>query len=300
MSAVAPVTPIGALPVFTARQSALGRQPRWSTSDGRREWVGSACAMRTNVVHLVKALRTPTISNHEPAGPCPKSQRLTSPAPRRPPRPRAHVCPTWVDHIGLLSKRYLEKLSAREWGSRKHLQRRWENFQKSQVKVKTSDSNPASATTLARYLDVTTKTIAALAGAGIVKRLAHGKYDLEQSVVGYARHLKARERAPASESLTAERVRMLKLRADREQFEFERERRLWIEASEVERGLGAVAAYLRRTMLAIPSRIAGVDRRTMAEVDREIRLALTEVAQGKAYAGVSLPGLGDEGDGHGN
>jgi hypothetical protein len=53
-------------------------------------------------------------------------------------------------------------------------------------------------------------------------------------------------------------------------------------------------------MLAIPSRLGGVDRRVMAEVDREIRLALTEVSQGNVYADVSLPRLAEEGDSHGN
>jgi hypothetical protein len=75
--------------------------------------------------------------------------------------------------------------------------------------MKTSDSNQVSATALARHLDMTTKSVATLAKAGIVKRLAHGKYDLEQSVVYYVRHLKARERAPAADSLTAERARLL-------------------------------------------------------------------------------------------
>ena len=94
-----------------------------------------------------------------------------------------------------------------------------------------------------------------------------------------------------------ERVR-LQMKADAAEFALEREKKLRLPAAEVERGLSAVAQYLRRCMMAIPVRLS-VDRRVMAEVDREIHLALTEVSQGHDYGGVSLPRLGGEGDGHG-
>src|SRR5271165_2516326 len=120
---------------------------------------------------------------------------------------------------------------------------------------------------LAQRLGLTPTTISKLGGDGVLVRVGRGRYALWPSIRGYLKHVSAA--ASGRESASArERTRLLRLRADRAQFELERERGSFLPAAEVERGLGAVAAYLRRTMLAIPSRIAGVDRRTMAEVDR--------------------------------
>ena len=140
---------------------------------------------------------------------------------------------------------------------------------------------------LARRLGLSANAIAKLGSSGVAVKADRGKFLLWPSTRAIVAHLSA-SAAGRDSPVTQERVRLLKMRADSAELALERERKLWLPAAEVERGLSAVMGYLRRTMLAVPSRLSGVDRRVMAEVDREIRAALNQIADGRGYGGAEL------------
>jgi hypothetical protein len=142
--------------------------------------------------------------------------------------------------------------------------------------------NEVSASVLARHLDVTSKTVAALANAGTVKRTAHGRYNLEQSVRGYVRHLRASGRGPAFEGVTAQRSRLLKLQGDRIEAEIERASSEWVPKVEIGRQWAARFAGIRSAILAWPAGCSAfLDRDTLARLDAEARELLSDIADGK-------------------
>ena len=67
-----------------------------------------------------------------------------------------------------------------------------------------------------------------------------------------------------------------------------------IDAADMEAAYTSAMKYLRGGMLTIPNRLTGVDRRVKAEVDREIRAVLTDLASSRPVGGFTL--RGGEGD----
>ncbi len=92
----------------------------------------------------------------------------------------------------------------------------------------------------------------------------------------------ARKAGPAD--LTDGRARLVQLQADQAQFKLERERGLYVLAADVERTWSHDWRSVQQHMLAVPSkiqqRLTGLTRHDIEEIDRTIRDALTEAADG--------------------
>jgi phage terminase Nu1 subunit (DNA packaging protein) len=148
---------------------------------------------------------------------------------------------------------------------------------------------------LGKILRMSERTSREYAKKKIFVRSGRG-FDRDASIGRYVEHLRAervgKRGVGAGETLQAERAALLRMQRERVEFELQREKGLWIEAAEVEVGLGAAMHFVRGAMLSIPQRL-GVDRRTMNLVDREIRDVLTDVANGHDVAGYSLRGKAD-------
>ena len=75
---------------------------------------------------------------------------------------------------------------------------------------------------LARLLGVTAKTLSVWAGSGVVVRRTHGKYDLAESVERMWALVKAKGGEGPASAVATVRARLLRLQADRAQFEIDR------------------------------------------------------------------------------
>jgi phage terminase Nu1 subunit (DNA packaging protein) len=149
-----------------------------------------------------------------------------------------------------------------------------------------AESETVNATELADLLSVSRKTIAEWAASGIVVRVAHGKYNLRESVRGFAKHM--RERGPAGDAtavaaVASHRGELLKIQAERAKFQLEQEREEWVTIADVEAHWASALRTLRSGVMAIPARVAarvpGLSREMVYEMDQEIREALTELAR---------------------
>ena len=87
---------------------------------------------------------------------------------------------------------------------------------------------------------------------------------------------------------TKGRARDIAARAGISEYKLARLRGELLLAADMERAYASAMRYLRGSLLAVPKRLGGVDRRTMAEVDREIRECLTELANSREFAGFNL------------
>jgi phage terminase Nu1 subunit (DNA packaging protein) len=145
---------------------------------------------------------------------------------------------------------------------------------------------PVTGADLAKILGVTRSTVTNLAVDGVLPKVGRGLFDVPTCVQGYMKH---RERLaggddPAATSLTAERSRLARLKAD----QAEREARIrageLIEVRAIVPAWLAVANTVRTRMLAIPTRLATrmVGLKTAVEVEstlrKEIHAALAELA----------------------
>jgi phage terminase Nu1 subunit (DNA packaging protein) len=135
---------------------------------------------------------------------------------------------------------------------------------------------------LADFLGVTSQTISAFANDGKVVRVSRGKYDLRASIQTYVAHLREVAAARGGEAgvldLVQERARLAKEQADQTAMKNAAMRREMLSADEVEREWSDICRKIRSGLLALPSRIrqrAGLDAKTTAEIDREIRDTLT-------------------------
>ena len=145
----------------------------------------------------------------------------------------------------------------------------------------TTQKNEVSATLLARHLDLTTKSIASLAQAGVVARLAHGRYDLEKSTIGYVRHLRA-SRTPAAAEVASERAALLRLQRERSEFEFGKQKGEYVAFSEMDRTVADIITAVRAAVMTIPERISpslGHSRETYVALKEELRRILTDLAK---------------------
>ena len=145
----------------------------------------------------------------------------------------------------------------------------------------TTQKNEVSATVLARHLDTTLKTIAALAQAGTVVRLSHGKYDLEKSVTGYIRHLRS-SRTPAAAEVATERAALLRLQRERAEFEFAKTRKEYLPLAEVNAAGESVVRCRRMAVMSIADRVGpsvGLSREGYFALKEECRIILTDLGK---------------------
>ncbi len=147
--------------------------------------------------------------------------------------------------------------------------------------MKTEPQNEVSTTVLARHLDVTTKTIASLAQAGVIVRTAHGRYDLQKSVVGFVRHLRS-SRTPAASEVATERAALLRLQRERAEFEFAKTRKEYLPLAEVNAAGESVVRCCRMAVMSIADRIGsgvGLSREGYFALKEECRIILTDLGK---------------------
>jgi len=144
---------------------------------------------------------------------------------------------------------------------------------------------PETVTTadLADLLGISTRMVTQLAQRGTIRRLQAGVWPARESVRSYCAHLRdgAAGRTDST-SLTAERVRVATAQADALEMKNAVARRLMIPAREVESEWSSILRGVRVAVLAIPSRVQQrlhhLTSTDVAAIDREIRDALTEIA----------------------
>lgn len=139
-----------------------------------------------------------------------------------------------------------------------------------------------SAGGLARHLDVTSRRIQELAAAGIVRRLARGRYDLDASRMGYVRWLReqAEGRVP-NRALYDARRRREEARARHEELEVARIEGELLPRGPSEKLVASLASRTVTRLFAIPTKLAPLvyAAETVAEVQALIREALEEACQ---------------------
>lgn len=149
-------------------------------------------------------------------------------------------------------------------------------------------SELVTAAVLARWLGVTPKTVRELAKRGVVVKAGRGLYVLEDSVRNVIADMRKTASARGDEkslaSIRDEKIRLTRAQAQHAELRNAQLRGELVEAAAVEAEWSSVLRTVRATMLAIPSRAAHrlphLTPHDLAEIDRQIRDALVEIADG--------------------
>lgn len=140
-------------------------------------------------------------------------------------------------------------------------------------------------TELADLLGVTPRTVTGLAREGVVVRAGRGVYLLAPSVKNYCERLRemAAGRGSDSEALTGERIRLVKLQADKAELDLAERRASLFSAAEIADGWRKIVRTARAALLAVPARCGSkmphLTVRDVSLIDAELREALSEVAE---------------------
>ena len=143
----------------------------------------------------------------------------------------------------------------------------------------------ASGSEMAALFGISTRTVTDLAASGIFVRVGRGRYDVQASVRNSYHHLRevaAGRGEKATDPLHEQKVRLAKLQADRAEREAEVEAGNLITADEAEREWGGMCALFMRTMMGLPTAIAGViphlTRHETTVIEDVVREALNRCA----------------------
>jgi len=151
--------------------------------------------------------------------------------------------------------------------------------------------------TIAKLLDLTERRVQQLARDGVIPKADNGRYDLVQAVRGYIKYLRDRAQgngAPADAH--AERARLTRLKADREEIELFQLRGELVPVDEAAALLEQVIVACRSRILAIPTRAAPlVARKRKAAEVREILTRVTDEALHE-LAAIDVDTLGGDGE----
>lgn len=145
---------------------------------------------------------------------------------------------------------------------------------------------------MARLLGVTANRVRTLTRDGLLVKAAPGRWDVRASLTRYLERLRiiaARAGAPAAgggdaDALRAERLRLTRAQADKEETRVQRERGELVPATDVEREWGNLLRDVRNALLAVPSRFSSLTPHLtptdVENLDREIRAALEGLGNG--------------------
>lgn len=146
-------------------------------------------------------------------------------------------------------------------------------------------TEPVSAGELAHILGVSRGTVSNLASDGILPRADRGLYDVAAAVQAFVRHKALTKPGDqATLSLTAERSRLARLKADAAEREAKLAAGQLVPAADIEAAWLKVALAVRSRVLQIPSKVAArvVALRTPADaqafLQKEVHAALVEIA----------------------
>ncbi|MET4684890.1 hypothetical protein [Brevundimonas faecalis] len=143
---------------------------------------------------------------------------------------------------------------------------------------------------LAAFLGITARRISQLVEDGVVKSVGRGRdaFNVADATRTYCAFLsdKARGRLGEGDPLKEQKIRQASEAADRLAMQNARDRGELVSAAAVEAEWGATLRGVRAAMLAVParvhSRVPTLTAHDLAELDREIRDALTEIGEGRA------------------
>lgn len=139
------------------------------------------------------------------------------------------------------------------------------------------------------FLGLASSRIRTLARDGVFVRSGRGQFDVAASVKRYVARLQegaARAGRPAEggDDLKAEKLRLTRAQADKEETRVKRESGDLVESGEVTRQWAAILLDVRNALLAVPSRCGAVlphlTATDTATLDREIRKVLEGLADG--------------------
>lgn len=134
---------------------------------------------------------------------------------------------------------------------------------------------------LSDLLNISTRRIQQLVAEGVFPRADRGEYVLRECVRAYVGYL--RESRAGEVSLTDERTRLARAKADAEELKLQREREGWISRKGAEEVWGTIVLTVRAGLLAIPDRAAAAlvgkpAEEIRARLDAEIRRVLENLA----------------------
>lgn len=142
-----------------------------------------------------------------------------------------------------------------------------------------------SAETLAKWLNLSVRTVKSLAAEGKLVKADRG-YDVEASLQAYATQLRGAAAGRGDPETIAAKRRLDKARAELAEAKAAREAGTMVVADEVERTWSDITRRIRSRLLAIPSRLAQtfghLSRMEIGALEREIRDALVELADDAA------------------
>lgn len=146
-----------------------------------------------------------------------------------------------------------------------------------------SPAEDVSAAELGDLLGLSARSVTDLAAKGLAIRTGKGRYDLRGTLRAYLAHLRGLAARAGDASLTAERAREVRERADSLALKNAAARRDLVPAAEVEVAWFGILREVRTRMLAVPSRvqqrIVGLTASDVAVIEGEVREALTDAGQ---------------------
>ena len=139
----------------------------------------------------------------------------------------------------------------------------------------------ATAEQLAQLFNCSAYNVRQLAVAGTIPKVDRGKYPVVKCIRAYTTHLRALATGKGEGTASGERKRLASAQADLVQLKARKASGELVEAALVQEQWVRVMSTLRARLLAIPSRVGSsgaAGGHTIAELDREIRAALEELA----------------------
>jgi phage terminase Nu1 subunit (DNA packaging protein) len=156
------------------------------------------------------------------------------------------------------------------------------------MRAETTLPREVSSAELATLFNVTTKTVSLWARDGIAVRTKYGRFDLAQSVQGFARHHREAAKpttTPGLETGAEARARLARLRADIAEKEYRRSTGETVDAGEIFAQLDKRMTVYWREVRQIPWVLAGtlsfVDREMAMLLGRELHRCLSNIGHGR-------------------
>jgi len=156
--------------------------------------------------------------------------------------------------------------------------------------------------TIAKLLLLTDRRVQQLSKEGVIPKSARGRYELAPSVQGYVRYLQERSigRESAPEDYHTEKSRLVKLQADKAQFEVDELTGKVVRSEDVEHAWSVMISDCKSRLLSIPSKAAPLvsseDSSPACQniIDEMVREALQELSEYGNVQGEPIDTVGDE------
>ena len=143
-------------------------------------------------------------------------------------------------------------------------------------------SDDVTTADLAAFLGISARAVAGLGQRGITVKAGPGRWRLQESVARYCDDLRRQAKGKGGEGAAVERGRLASAQADLVALRVAKQRGELLDAKAVEAEWTDVLRTVRSGLLAVPSRVGArlphLSPSEVAEVDREVRAALAELA----------------------